>query len=563
MIRNLIDPLEEVIYYFIFPLVFCCPQFPQGCVKLFALCELKKLHILWKSRGYSYIIKMKSWGKPCDFLEEFLWKDFFCCFLFLFPQFSVTILDEFYLCFRGSDKMDVTILWSNFLESIKKEVTSLSYDTWFKETKLYEIKDGKAIVIVPMPIHKKHLSDNYRSLIEETFNKITGSNFEFEFLLQEEIGEKTIEKQEEIPPIQEGIPYNNPIDSNLNPNYTFQTFIVGNSNRFAHAAALSIAENPGKMYNPLFIYGNSGLGKTHLMHAIGNYIVQNSNKKVLYVTSEQFITDFLGINKKDEMGTNFNYVDYFKNKYRNVDVLMIDDIQFLGGATQTQTEFFHTFNTLYSDNKQIVISSDRSPDDLKLLEDRLRTRFCWGLTVDIFPPDFELRIAILRRKILGGAIEKEIPEDVIEYIASNMGSDVRQLEGSVNRLLAYSTIMGGSDITLDLAIEALKDYVSHGISEKNNIHKIQKVVAEYYQISVDDIKSKKRSSNLALPRQVAMYLCRKLTDESFPKIGTEFGGKDHSTVMHSVEKIEREIQSNKDLANIIEKLKKDINLGCG
>lgn len=220
------------------------------------------------------------------------------------------------------------------------------------------------------------------------------------------------------------------------------------------------------MYNPLFIYGNSGLGKTHLMHAIGNYIVENSNRKVLYVNSDQFIEDFVGINKKDNKGTNFNYVDFFKNKYRNIDVLIIDDIQFLGGATQTQTEFFHTFNTLYNDSKQIIISSDRSPDDLKLLEDRLRTRFCWGLTVNIFPPDFSLRTEILKKKISAGNFEKEIPEDVIEYIASNIGTDVRQLEGSITRLIAYSTIMGGANINLDLAIEALKDFISKGISEK-------------------------------------------------------------------------------------------------
>ena len=260
----------------------------------------------------------------------------------------------------------------------------------------------------------------------------------------------------------------------------------------------------------------------------------------------------------EENGNNFDYVDYFKNKYRNIDVLMIDDIQFLGGATSTQQEFFHTFNTLYSDNKQIVITSDRSPDDLKLLEDRLRTRFCWGLTVDIYPPDFELRINILKKKIAGGAINQEIPDNVIEYIASNMGSDVRQLEGSINRLLAYSTIMGGSKIDLDLAIEALKDYTNTGISEKNNIRKIQKAVAEYFQISVDDMKSKKRSANLAFPRQVAMYLCRQLTDESFPKIGTEFGGKDHSTVMHSCDKIEAEMKVNKELVKTIENIKKTI-----
>ena len=321
-----------------------------------------------------------------------------------------------------------------------------------------------------------------------------------------------------------------------------------------------MAENPGKIYNPLFLFGNSGLGKTHLMHAIGNYIVEHSDKKVLYVTSEQFREEFVKANRKDDNGTNFNYVDFFKDKYRNIDVLLIDDIQFLGGATQTQQEFFHTFNNLYNDSKQIIISSDRSPDDLKLLEERLRTRFCWGLTANIFPPDFALRKEILKKKIVAGNFEQDIPDDVIEYIASNIGPDVRQLEGAITRLVAYSTIMGGIKIDLDLAIEALKDFISKGVGEKNDVHRIQKIVSEYFQISIDDIKSKKRSSNISFPRQIAMYLCRTMLNESFPKIGTEFGGKDHSTVMHSVEKIENEIKVNKDLANIIEKLKDDIGV---
>ena len=357
--------------------------------------------------------------------------------------------------------------------------------------------------------------------------------------------------------IEEGVPKSFE-KSNLISKYTFENFIVGNSNKLAHAAALSVAENPGNMYNPLFIYGNSGLGKTHLMHAIGNYITENSNRRVLYVTSDQFVQDFIGITKKDDDGTNFNYIDFFKNKYRNIDVLIIDDIQFLGGATKTQQEFFHTFNTLYNDSKQIIISSDRSPTDLKLLEDRLRTRFTWGLTVNIYPPEFELKKEILKKKIVAGDFEEDIPDDVIEYIASNIGTDVRQLEGSITRLIAYSATWGGKKIDLDLAIEALPDFISKGMGEKNDVHRIQKIVSEYFQISVEDIRSKKRSSNISFPRQIAMYLCRNMTSESFPKIGTEFGGKDHTTVMHSVEKIEKEIKVNKDLANIIEKLKKDI-----
>ncbi len=463
--------------------------------------------------------------------------------------------------------MNVEVLWNNFLAQIKSELTSLAYDTWFQDTKLHKLSDGKAYIIVPMQIHKKHLADKYSSLIIEKLNNITNTNFELDFILESEIKPEEVDLPNENSKVKSseeientGVPKNS-FQSNLKSKYSFENFIVGNSNKFAHAAALSVAENPGNMYNPLFIYGNSGLGKTHLMHAIGNYITENSNRKVLYVTSDQFIQDFVGINKRGEGSNNFNYIDFFKNKYRNVDVLIIDDIQFLGGATQTQQEFFHTFNTLYNDSKQIIISSDRSPDDLKLLEDRLRTRFCWGLTVNIFPPEFSLRTEIIRKKIAAGNFEKEIPEDVIEYIASNIGPDVRQLEGSITRLIAYSTIMGGVEINLDLAIEALKDFISKGISEKNDIHRIQKIVSEYFQITVEDIRSKKRSSNISFPRQIAMYLCRNMTSESFPKIGTEFGGKDHSTVMHSVEKIEQEIKVNPDLAKIIDKLKQDIGEG--
>ena len=455
--------------------------------------------------------------------------------------------------------MNVDVLWSNFKNQIKEELTSLAYNTWFNDTELYKLNDGIAYIIVPMPIHKKHLMENFSNIMKEKLFSITGSNYELELLLKEEI-DVIIPKSTEIVEnrVVDSIPIK--VQSNLKQKYVFENFIVGNSNKFAHAAALSVAENPGNMYNPLFIYGNSGLGKTHLMHAIGNYIADNTNKNVLYVTSEDFIQDFISMTKKDDNGNNFSYVDFFKNKYRNIDVLIIDDIQFLGGATQTQHEFFNTFNNLYNDSKQIIVSSDRSPADLKMLEDRLRTRFTWGLTVNIYPPDFALRTEILKKKIVAGNFEKEIPDDVVEYIASNIGTDVRQLEGSVTRLIAYSTIMGGAEITLDLAIEALKDFISKGMGEKNDVHRIQKIVSEYFQISVEDIRSKKRSSNISFPRQIAMYLCRAMTNESFPKIGTEFGGKDHSTVMHSVEKIENEIKVNKDLANIIEKLKKDIGV---
>ena len=461
--------------------------------------------------------------------------------------------------------MNVDIIWSKLLDTLKEKLTSLSYNTWFKETELYKLSNNKAYIIVPMTVHKKHITDNFSEMISSILYDLTNTNYDLIFLLKEEVEEnnsllddelvnsesKSIEKKENKI---------NRVDSNLNSNYVFETFIVGNSNKFAHAAALSVAEKPGKIYNPLFLYGNSGVGKTHLMHAIGNYIQQNSDKRVLYVTSEQFVDEFVKTNRKDENGTNFSYVEFFKDKYRNIDVLIIDDIQYLGGAQQSQQEFFHTFNNLFNDSKQIIVSSDRSPDDLKQLEDRLRTRFSWGLRVNISPPDYNLRKDILKKKINAGNFEKDIPDDVIEYIASNIGPDVRHLEGAITRLIAYSTIMGGEKINLDLAIEALKDFNTMGIVEKNDVHRIQKIVSEYFQISVEDIRSKKRSSNISFPRQIAMYLCRTMTNESFPKIGIEFGGKDHSTVMHSVEKIEKEIRENSDLANIIEKLKNDIGV---
>lgn len=457
----------------------------------------------------------------------------------------------------GDDNLNMDVIWSNTLSQIKEELSSLAFNTWFSETKLQKIDNDVAYIIVPMPIHKRHLQENYYDLISDKMFEITGSQYELDFLLQEEVDKI---EEEKVQQVEKREASNKNVNNNLNPLLNFDTFVVGSSNKFAQASALSVAENPGKMYNPLFIYGNSGLGKTHLMHAIGNYIVEHSDNKVLYVSCEQFKEDYLSMMKKDDDGTNFNYIDFFREKYRNIDILIIDDIQFLAGSTKTQHEFFNTFNTLHKDNKQIIISSDRSPNDLKNLEDRLKTRFCWGLTVSIFPPDLELRREILKKKIKAAEFPNEISNDVIEYMASNIGSNIRELEGAINRLGAYSAIMGGLPITLDLAIDALKDFISTGIGDNNEIHRIQRIVSEYFQISIDDIKSKKRSSNISFPRQIAMYLCRNMTDESFPKIGLEFGGKDHSTVMHSVEKIENEIKINKDLDNIIEKLKKDIGV---
>lgn len=445
--------------------------------------------------------------------------------------------------------MNTNKLWNSFLEKIKNELSSIAYETWFAETKLHDINNNVAKVVVPMHIHKKNLKENYNDLIQEIFTDVSGSNFKFEYLTEEEL-----ETNIKIDTDTIGVPSTSIFESNINPKYCFENFIVGESNKFAHATALAVAENPGQMYNPLFIYANSGLGKTHLMHAIGNYILRNSNKRVLYVTCEKFIEDFIGITRKKSKTENFDNVEFFKKKYRDIDVLIIDDIQYLGSANQTQQEFFNTFNDLYGNNKQIIISSDRSPDDLKLLEERLRTRFNWGLTINILPPDLELKMEIIDKKLEGHAANNSFPLEVKEYIATNCTSDIRKLEGAITRVVAYATMMNGSSITIDLAVEALKDYFSKSFLSKNKIQQVQQIVANHYNISVEDIKSKKRLSTIALPRQIAMYICRVTFEEPLTKIGTEFGGKNHTTVMHSVEKIKNQIKKDQNFSKEIEKI---------
>ena len=444
--------------------------------------------------------------------------------------------------------MDINNIWDLFLEKMKQQINPMHFETWFADTKLISLDENCAKVLVPMSVHKKHLKENYNDLVVELFTEITGTNFNFEYVLEEELKNNIVINTDEI-----GVPSIS-FDSNLDSRYTFDNFIVGQSNKFAKATSLAVAEKPGYMYNPFFIYGKSGLGKTHLMHAIGNYISKNSNMKVLYVTSEKFVEDFINIYRKNKNDNNFEDVDSFKKKYRDIDVLMIDDIQYLEIANKTQQEFFNTFNELHCNNKQIIISSDRSPDDLNKLEERLRTRFNWGLTIDILPPDFKLRMDIIDKKIEANNISCEFPNDVKEYIASNCTSDIRKLEGAITRVFAYSIIMNGSEITLDLAIEALKDYFVKSIISKNKVDQVQQVVAAHYNITVEDLKSKKRNANISVPRQVAMYICRTVLEESLPKIGMEFGGKDHTTVMHSVDKIKKEITNDASFKNEIDKL---------
>lgn len=459
--------------------------------------------------------------------------------------------------------MDDKILWSKVLENISNIVDPLSFDTWFKNIDFIGIEEDNVRLVIPIMWYKNHIDRNYKDIILNNFNELlTNSVNDIKYILKDNVNdflEKDKNNDNELEKDNDELKslYDRDYRSNLNKNYTFESFVVGESNKFAQAAALAVAENPGTLYNPLFIYGNSGLGKTHLMHAIGNYIENKFDKKVLYVTSDDFMNDFTGLARRGNNFNNLDYASFFKNKYRNVDVLLIDDIQFLGGAEKTQQEFFHTFNNLYNDSKQIIVSSDRSPEDLKVLEDRLRTRFAWGLKVDISPPDYDLKVAIIKNKLKKEDID--IDDDVIAFIASNVGNDVRQLEGSITRLIAYSAIMCVTDITLDFAMEALKDFTKKdSITDQNDIRRIQKSVASFYKISFEDMKSKKRTPNLAIPRQVAMYLCRKLTDESFERIGIEFSGKNHATVIHACNKIEREMKINKDLSDAINNIEKQL-----
>ncbi len=439
-------------------------------------------------------------------------------------------------------------LLKKFLDSIYKEINPASFHAWFNELKIITLTDDKIVFQVPMDIHKKMLGDNYYSLIDNTLYNLTNKNYNIEFVLEEEA---SLKEKEETPPPKE----NSNFKTNLNPNLNFDNFVVGDTNRLAKVAAMAVAEAPGRIHNPLFIYGKSGLGKTHLMHAVGNYITASSNRKVLYCTCDEFMTEYTNIANPDNGKNPLEYATEFKNKYRNVDVLIIDDIQYLVGAEKTQQEFFNTFNYLHQANKQIIISSDRSPDDLKILEERLRSRFMWGLPVDIYPPDFDLRCRIIRKKLENTSIANLIKEESIEYIANACQNDVRFLEGAVNRLMAYTAMIVPKTIDLEFTCEALKDFVNKNIYSTNNIAKIQKAVADYYNITVEDLKGKKRSNKIAHPRQLAMYLCRMETDETVSKIGLEFGARDHSTVIFACDKIDKELSTNKELEKAIKEIK--------
>ena len=456
--------------------------------------------------------------------------------------------------------MDGVNIWQNFLNQINDKVSSLSFNTWFNSLKLLAINDEEIVLADPGKAIKDQLTIYYKELIDETLLELTGKTY------------KLIFKDENtyVPPERMNVNNNSVINNieidkkkidnyktNLNPKYTFDNFVVGEANRYAFSSSLAVAQNPGKLYNPLFIYGKSGLGKTHLMHAIGNYITANSDLKVLYTDADTFMNEFVKMTRDTgDKDQNLSYIELFKSKYRDIDVLMIDEIQFLGSATATQQEFTNTFNSLYYNDKQIIICSDRSVNDLKMFEDRLRTRFNWGLKAIINVPEYDLKVKIIKNKIKEVDESLELSDEIIDFIASNCGSDVRNLEGSVRRLQAYAAIMNIKLYDLQTAIEALDEYANgRGTFTDNSIGKIMNIVANYFNLSTDDLTGKRRSKEIANARMIAMYLCKLLTEETLERIGLEFGGRDHSTVIHACEKIGDDIKTNSELEKIISELK--------
>lgn len=439
-------------------------------------------------------------------------------------------------------------IWEKTLNIIKSELTEVSFNTWIKSISPLSINNDFIKFGVPNQFTKEILESRYKDLISNSLKVITTKKYSPIFNI---ISEETAEIDESYEnKSKDNLSSNDEMYTMLNPKYKFDSFVIGNSNRFAHAACLAVAEAPAKAYNPLFIYGGVGLGKTHLMHAIGHYILQNNPKaKVVYVSSEKFTNELINSIKDDKN-------EEFRTKYRNVDVLLIDDVQFIGGKERTQEEFFHTFNTLHESNKQIILSSDRPPKEIPTLEDRLRSRFEWGLIADIQPPDFETRIAILKKK--ADVENLNIPNEVMVYIATKIKSNIRELEGALIRIVAFSSLTN-KEVSVDLASEALKDIISNKQSRQVTVDLIQDIVANYYNLRIEDFKSARRTRNIAYPRQIAMYLCRKLTDMSLPKIGEEFGGRDHTTVIHAYEKISTGLKKDESLKNAIGDITKKIN----
>ncbi|GGG28270.1 chromosomal replication initiator protein DnaA [Lysinibacillus alkalisoli] len=435
--------------------------------------------------------------------------------------------------------------WDSVLAQIEQKIAKPSFETWLKSTKPLNFDGALITVEAPNEFVCGWLENNYKQLIIDVLKDLTTKDIAIQFIIKEDISQdETFELPPPITGQQKKIA--NDVLSMLNPKYTFDTFVIGSGNRFAHAASLAVAEAPAKAYNPFFIYGGVGLGKTHLMHAIGHYVSEhNPNAKVVYLSSEKFMNEFINSIRD-------NKTIEFRDRYRSVDVLLIDDIQFLAGKESTQEEFFHTFNTLHEEAKQIIISSDRPPKEIPTLEDRLRSRFEWGLITDIAPPDLETRIAILRKKATADGLA--IPDEVIVFIAKEIDSNIRELEGALIRVVAYAS-MAKEDITPDLASRALKDIIPNAKQRKISIIDIKHAVGEQYDVRLEDFSAKKRTQSIAFPRQIAMYLSRQLTDFSLPKIGEEFGGRDHTTVLHAHEKISKLLKTDEQLKQDVKQIK--------
>ncbi|RJX18357.1 MAG: chromosomal replication initiator protein DnaA [Ammonifex sp.] len=439
---------------------------------------------------------------------------------------------------------EIRQVWGEILSNLEKAVAKHSFENWLKPLRPVAYGDKTVYIAVPNNFSRDWLTQSYAPLLKQAFSQALGTDLAVKFILSDEIPFYTSQKLRG-----EAVT----ATPALNPKYNFESFVVGNSNRFAHAAALAVAEAPARAYNPLFIYGGVGLGKTHLMHAIGQHILAKEPAlKISYVTTEKFTNELID-------SLRMNETLKFREKYRNVDVLLVDDIQFLAGKERTQEEFFHTFNTLYEAARQLVISSDRPPKEIPTLEERLRSRFEWGLISDIQPPDLETRVAILRKKAQSENIE--VPDATLIHIADKIQSNIRELEGAFIRVVAFAALTN-NPVTPETASTVLKDAFNLSRPRVVTVNMIQETVANYFNLKNDDLKMKKRTRQVAYPRQIAMYLTRELTDMSLPKIGESFGGRDHTTVLHACEKITVELQGDLSLQGIISELTNQIMKLC-
>ena len=455
--------------------------------------------------------------------------------------------------------------WPQIIEHLRveHELSNVSFSTWIKPLKVYDVINNTVFIMVNMNSSVEYIEKKYLLPLKVCIAEITGKEYEVSFISEDDDRLNEIQNMA-VEASQKKRTKSVAERAGLNPKYTFDTFVVGGNNSFAHAVSVAVAESPGQVYNPLFLYGGVGLGKTHLMHSIAHFILdQNPKKKILYVTSETFTNELIESLKNGKSSGNESSMTKFREKYRNIDVLLIDDIQFIIGKESTQEEFFHTFNHLHTSGKQIIISSDRPPRDIETLEARLRSRFEMGMLADISSPDYETRMAILQKKIELDKLEKyNIPLDVIQYIATNIKTNIRELEGSLNKLIAlYRLNNNEGTIDISLAAEALKDIIASDKNREVTPELILDIVAEHFNISIADLKSKKRNAEIANPRQVAMYLMRTMSTKelSLKAIGSIFGGKDHSTIKYGIEKVESEMETDETLANTVNIIKKKIN----